>query len=106
MRRGLSELSVGRPSLGTMTAILGSDTPATGTAETTVADAPEAPRRPSLSPFAAALVVILAATLGRGAYQALRGGRLSPRSPAELSTGEDGASTVRDHPLATRETSR
>jgi putative RecB family exonuclease len=52
MRRGRSELSVGRPSLGPMTAILHTEPAADAPAEP-AADA-TAPRRPSLSPSRAA----------------------------------------------------
>src|ERR687894_1290796 len=52
MRRGRSELSVGRPSLGPMTAILHTE-PATEVPEEPAVDA-TAPRRPSLSPSRAA----------------------------------------------------
>jgi len=52
MRRGRSELSVGRPSLGPMTAILHTE-PATEVPAEPAADA-TAPRRPSLSPSRAA----------------------------------------------------
>src|SRR5918994_2463896 len=55
MRRGRSELSVGRPSLGPMTAMVSTDpaseAPVVGAPE---AEDSEAPRRPSLSPSRAA----------------------------------------------------
>src|SRR5688500_16334304 len=49
MRRGRSELSEGRPSLGPMTAMVH-----TGSATEATADDAQAPRRPSLSPSRAA----------------------------------------------------